>query len=394
MLYSTIVKRDETCFNSILEAAREFEEENVLEAIIACKFDQRKLEQTLNLVRYYQLRLNNESLDLIPFSEHFIEEYATDNNECFKIAKKLVKRIGTTITGSMKIFRKFCPVVRRKLEGGNIVPALDYSRLTFRQFHGQFFGVEVYTELVKTVLHEMATFFYHLMSILKICNDMIRQEELTRSDYNKLSRIFDKSCENVLGCMRDIYDTFGNVKIVSEEEMKEIRKNARPKKEWLAKDYHKHDKKWLTRQAVICKCCTGAQYGLDETASMQWVNNPGWGKKVCEIIPKLDSLHIPFKHDKKAEAQGKKGKFDSREMVYLIKWSQVSHMSDEGNEVIDEVKEKKFYLYLQKEYQGEYAFPSWQSVCRERTYLYNVNISNEEMAKNFAQHLSDQKDVA
>ena len=70
MLYSTIVKRDETCFNSILEAAREFEEENVLEAIIACKFDQRKLEQTLNLVRYYQLRLNNESLDLIPFSEH------------------------------------------------------------------------------------------------------------------------------------------------------------------------------------------------------------------------------------------------------------------------------------------------------------------------------------
>lgn len=37
MLYSTIVQRDETCFNMLLEAAREFEEENVLEAIIACK---------------------------------------------------------------------------------------------------------------------------------------------------------------------------------------------------------------------------------------------------------------------------------------------------------------------------------------------------------------------
>lgn len=68
MLYSTIVQRDETCFNMILEAAQDFEEENVLEAILACKFDQRKLEQTLNLVRSYQLRLNNESIDLIPFS--------------------------------------------------------------------------------------------------------------------------------------------------------------------------------------------------------------------------------------------------------------------------------------------------------------------------------------
>lgn len=393
MLYSTIVQRDETCFNMLLEAAREFEEENVLEAIIACKFDQRKLEQTLNLVRMYQLRLNNETIDLIPFSQHFIEDYATDNNQCFKVAQKLVKRIGTTITGSMKIFRKFCPVVRRKIEGNNIVPVLDYSRLTFRQFHGQFFGLEVYTDLVKTVLHEMATFFYHLMAVLRLCNEMIRKEELTRADYNKLKKIFEDSCEKVLGCVRDVYDTFGNVKIVSEEEMKELRKNARPMKEWLTKDYHQHDKKWLRREAFIYIYNSGARYGLDETASMLWANNPEWGKKVCDVISMLDTLNIPYKHDKKAEEQGKIGKFDSREMVYLIKWSAVSHIGDDGK-VVDEEKEKKFYLYLQRVYRGNYTFPSWQSVCRERTCLYNFNVSNDELAMNFAKHLPAQKDVA
>ena len=149
MLYTTIVQRDETCFNQIYDAAREFEELNVLEAITACKFTKKKVEQTLNLVRAYQLRLNNESMDLVEFSETFIEEYATDHNECFRVTEKLVRRIGTTITGSMKLFRSFCPVVRRKIEGaGNIVPTLDYTRLTFRQFHGQFFGVEVYIDLV------------------------------------------------------------------------------------------------------------------------------------------------------------------------------------------------------------------------------------------------------
>ena len=174
MLYSTIVQRDETGFNQIYEAARAFEEENVLEALIACRFDIKKVEQTLNLVRIYQSRLNIESMDLVEFSETFIGQYATDHNACFRVAEKLIRRIGTTITGSMKIFRKFCPRVHRKLDGrGNIVPVLDYSRLTFRHFHGQFFGVEAYADSVKTLLHELTVFFYHLVATLKVCKDMI-----------------------------------------------------------------------------------------------------------------------------------------------------------------------------------------------------------------------------
>ena len=107
MLYSTIVQRDEEGFNMTYKAAIEFEELNAMEAIVACKFDLKKVEQTLNLVRMYQARLNLESMDLVEFSENFIEQYATDHNECFRIAEKLIRRIGTTITGSMKIFRKF-----------------------------------------------------------------------------------------------------------------------------------------------------------------------------------------------------------------------------------------------------------------------------------------------
>ena len=39
MLYSTIVQRVQTGFDQIYDAAREFEELNALEAIIACQFD-------------------------------------------------------------------------------------------------------------------------------------------------------------------------------------------------------------------------------------------------------------------------------------------------------------------------------------------------------------------
>ncbi len=387
MLYSTIVKRDETGFNQIYEAARMFEETNVLDAIIDCKFSMKKVEQTLNLVRMYQARLNIESMDLVEFSENFIEAYATDHNECFRVAEKLIRRIGTTITGSMKIFRKFCPVVRRKREGCNIVPVLEYSRLTFRHFHGQFFGVESYAKAAQTLFYELAAFFYHLMTTLKVCKDMIRQEEEVRGDFPRLKAIFENSCDEVLGSVHDVLDTFGQVKLISDEELEERRRNARPLREWLARDYHAHDRKWMKREAYTYRLVSGRQYGLDEKASVLWAKNPEWGRKVCDLIPKLDMLHIENKNCKEAEAMGKKGKFVAREMVYFVKWSAVSRMSDDGKKVIDEASEKQFYFYLQAHYTGDYLLPTWQAVCRERKALYMARVSMQEMASNFARLL-------
>lgn len=390
MLYSTIVQRDETGFNQIYDAAREFEEENVLEALLTCKFDMKKVDQTLNLVRMYQSRLNIESMDLVEFSENFIEQYATDHNECFRVAEKLIRRIGTTITGSMKIFRKFCPRVHRKLDSrGNIVPVLDYSRLTFRQYHGQFFGAEVYNEAVQTLLHELTSFFYHLVATLKVCKDMIHKEEEVRGDFKQLKYIYEKSCDEVLSSVRDVFDTFGQVKLISDEELAERRRNARPLKERLAKDYHAHDRQWMKREAYIYQATSGRQYGLDEKASVLWKNNPEWGRLVCNTIPKLDSLNISYKHSKKAEAMGKKGTFDTREMVYLIKWSGVSRMSPDGKEVLDEANERQFYLYLQEQYTGDFLFPSWQAVCRERKFLYNEKVNMHWMAQQFAEHIRE-----
>jgi len=67
-----------------------------LDAIIDCKFSYKKLSQTLSLVRICQNKLNIESADLVEFSETFIEQYATDHNECFRVAEGLLRRISYT----------------------------------------------------------------------------------------------------------------------------------------------------------------------------------------------------------------------------------------------------------------------------------------------------------
>jgi hypothetical protein len=383
MLYSTIVQRDETGLNQIFEAAKEFDELNVLEAIVDCRFDKRKIEQTLSLVRMYQMRLNIESAELVAFSENFIEQYATDNNKCFRVALKLVRKIGTTITGSMKIFRKFCPVVRKKLEGpDNIVPVLDYTKLTNRKYSGQLFGPEVYTELVQTLLHELATFFFHLVSVLKVCKDMIRKEEEVRGDFTKLKKIWDNSCAEVIKGVIEISETFGQVQLVSEDELQQRKKNARPLKEWLAPEYHNHDKKWIRKEAYIQRIISGQVDGLDDTASQLWANNHQKGQEVCRVIKHFDDLGLSFKNTK---TKGKKGKYDSMELVYFLKWSEVSQ-EDESGKVVDEENEKRLYRYLCENYQGAYELPSWQAVCRQRAYCYQ-EFTLQEMKDAFASHL-------
>ena len=392
MLYTTVVQRDMTGLNMLYDAAREFENENVLEGVLACHFSKKKLEQTLNYVRMYQARLNIESMDLLEFSNNFIEDYATENNECFRVAEVHIRRIGTTITGSMRLFRKFCPVVRKRDSAGNVVPVLNYSRLTYRQFYGQFFGVEAYIDLVHTLLHEMATFFYYLVMTLNLCKDMIRKEEKVKGDVKRLKEIFEKSCDRALRGVLDVCDTFGHVKLISEEELEEHRKNARPMQEWLPKEYHRHDKQWLKREALIHRLISGQQYNLEGLAAILWAKNPEWGRKVCDIIPNLDKYGIPYKNSKKAEALGKKGTYDAREMVYFIKWSAVSEMSPDGKKVINEAYERRFYEnYLKPNYNGVFLLPSWQAVCRERKFLYEHEISMQTMANNFAAYLPKQE---
>lgn len=390
MLYSTVVQRDETGLTQIYEAAQELEDLNVLEAILTCKFDIRKVEQTLNLVRMYQARLNIESMELVAFSENFIEEYATDNNKCFHIALKLVRKIGTTITGSMKIFRKYCPVVRKRLDGSdNIVPVLDYSRLRFHHYHSQFFGTEPYCELVKTLLHEQATFFYHLVAVLKICKDMIRKEEEVRGDYVRLKKIFDDSCDKVLKSIKDVNQTFGSIKLITDEEFDERRKNARPLREWLARDYHEHDKNWLRREGYILRCIDGEKFGLDEDASQFFPHNQEHGAQVCKAIEQLDTLGLT---KKKTKVEGYEWQYDSMDMVFLLKWAAVSSVDEQGN-VINEEQEKKFYeTYVRKHYKGKVKLPTWQAVCRQRAYCYN-EFTLEDMKNAFAKHLPKQQEA-
>ena len=59
----------------------------------------------------------------------------------------------------------------------------------------------------------------------------------------------------------------------------------------------------------------------------------------------------------------------------------------ESPKMVNEEKEKRFYEYIQKDiYKGNYEFPSWQAVCRERAFCYDRKMTHEDMSKAFEVH--------
>ncbi len=390
MNISSIVTKDETGFNKMWSAANDFEEQNVLEALIKGKYPPKKICEILSYVRICQGYLNIESMELSEFSETFLEEYATNNNKCFETAEMLIRRIGRTVTRSGRLFRKFCPVTRSREGKGEVQLAIDCTRLRRREFYGDLFGSEACIEPVQTLLHEITTYFYHLVTTLALCKDMIRKEAEVRKDGTRLMEIFKTSCERELDKYKDLFRVANNVSLISPEEMAERRKHARPLKEWLAEGYHKHDRKWMLKEAIWYREQSGQQYGLDEKASLLWSRNPEWGKHIIDVINRLDSLDMEVRKSKKAEKEGKKGTFSCLEMVYFIKYSEVSYLNEEG-ELVDERKERHFYDYLNEHYKGDYMLPEWAGVCKERKFCYEHNISLEEMKNCFKEHL--EKDI-
>ncbi len=84
MIYNTIVEKNEEGLRTILRAAEKFNEDRFLDGIRMRSYTAEDIQQTTGKVRVYLVRLELESRALARFADSFLQQYATDNNECFE----------------------------------------------------------------------------------------------------------------------------------------------------------------------------------------------------------------------------------------------------------------------------------------------------------------------
>jgi hypothetical protein len=367
MRLNTDIEKSEEGLEEIIRAALLFEENHYLEAVRLKRLDEYDILQLTEDVRLWHSRMRKESLKLSLFSETFLDEYATNNNLRFRDAYQLFSKVRSTISGSRKMFKKFCMRVMKNPSNPNASNSvLDRSLLTAHAVSRDIFGLAGYDEKVRTLYEEMKMFFTTLVVTLSLCHRMIRDEEEIMKNAPRCLEIYRKCREGLLSSARLFARTFNvQVKTVTENELIARRQKATSLQDYAQRNYHKLTKEEYLTVVAYEVVSEGAHQGMTEMESLLWPNNPEKAFKVREVIAHFDQL-LP---------EGKK-KFGGKLLLEFIKWGGVS-----------KDYEHKLYNHLITNYECDKEFVGWTQVFNTQKELCG-SFSDEQLAQAFEDELA------
>lgn len=371
MIPLTIVEKDSSGLEKVLDALDELVEERFIEGIRSKHRTDYEIAQTLEMIHIYQHRINMESRSLTRFSENFIRQYATNNNSCFNTAEVLFKKIQSTIKSLKEVFRKTTPRDYRQLpEGAEPQSVFEKSPLAHGEYSPDLFGLESFSQSVQELYHAMETMFASSASVLALCHLMIEEEAKTRNDIVRIRQIYESSCNELLDSVKAATAFFVNEDNVPDNELEERRKKAGKNfDKFLMENYHKVDRKIFTNYLIIKTIRDAQNQGLTETEAFFWRKNPEKAFKVRQIIEHFDQIE---------RAKGEKDKLKSDTIVMFLKWCGVPESQE-----IQLYKDYFIPNYISK---GKLKPLGWNTISGKRKELKEeYNMSDEELISCFEQ---------
>ena len=372
MIPKTVVEHDQSGLEMVIGAMAELQQTRFIEGIKSKHRTLYEVEQTTEMVRLYQARVNIEARALVKFSETFIRQFATENNKCFETAEVLFVKIRSTIAGLKKIFYKTTPRDYRQLpEGAEVPTVFEKSPISHGEYTPDMFGLDSYPEPVRKLYEALDTLFTTAATSLALCHQMSQEESETRQDIVQLRQIYKESCDELLTTVRAASDFLVQTKELPDNELEKLRQRAGQNRDkFLTEGYHRHHKKELT-QFLVIKCVReGQNDGLTDQEALLWPSNHQKALQARQVIEHYDEIE---------GVEGQEGKLSSTLLVQFIKWSGV-----------EEQKEKEFYTkYFCESYKpdGHYKTLGWNSISAKRKDLREGGFTDAMLAEAFSNKL-------
>ena len=363
MRYTTIVEKDDRTLLEIIDMLEQFEKERFIAGLQMRHNSTFQIAQTLDMVRSYQSRLNIEARALVNFSESFIQQFATDNNKCFKEAQRYFNRIRSTLCALKKVFHVTCQRSMTQLPEGKEQPSVfERSPLGRGAYMVDMYGLASYDEAVQQLYHEMETLLTTATATLALCHQMIENEAMIREDAELLRSIYQNSCQQLMGSVREYADMMEAPEQLPETELNKRRRQARSMDDFLRTEYHNVAKQEFKKYVWLEAVRQGRNDGLTEEETYLWPNNH----------EKVEAVRWAIKNFDMMDVEGQMGKVDSVSMVCFLKWCGV-----------EKAKEKRLYQYFCDTYRGRLQPLVWSSVSKERKEQRERGVTDRGAAATF-----------
>lgn len=355
MKYTSVLEASEQSFQNLINDAEDFENDKIFASIRSRDYDESEINIINADVRICIAKIEKEYISLEQFSKEFNKLYATNYNQCYDTALKLCRKLRSTLAGTKKLFRKMCPIIRKKAGGNEAEKKLsvfNHSYLTGLTFERDMFGLESYPDCVKELCCSVSLFFCKLTGVMALCREIIAKENYIRSHPDLCYKIYKD--DNVAKTSRDFIKILENTGGVTYpmNSLKERMDKAKSLQQVICDCFHTYNVSQFQNFVIFDTIEKGKKDELSPTESLLWPDNHDFAKQVRFVITHLDDLIEPCKLVG-LKVLGRTNKKEGKHHIYgpiivmLMEWAGI-----EGTG-----KEAKFNRYFSKTYHGNLLPP-------------------------------------
>ena len=341
MVHWTDIEHSKEGILQILEVIKNYEKEGDVRFIAGIQsrhFSEYKIQQLICIVRE---RLNMSRRELLRLSEialTYNKLWATDNNNCFRDAEKLFRKIRSTLKGTKIIYKKFTPICRKNVSNRDFHPSVFVkSTLAYAECGRDLYGLESYPDSVSMLYAEMGAYFTNVIAVLVICHQELTKEAMISKDAELCLQLLNEQCKTIVSDMKDVIGMLSKETAGQNELLKKSKKTG-SLKAFAQEGFHKYNIESVTRYATSRAVENGAAFGLDDVESLYFGDTPEKGKKAKEIMTNFDIY----------ADKGRGKKMDTTAIAEFVCWTELGMA--------------KGYSYFVSTYKGQYELPQKKSV--------------------------------
>ena len=234
--------------NNHIEYIDNFNRDRFLYAILKKNYTLIDIERKTNEIESYSNRLKEVYTELKEVSKTYNNEYATDNNDRFKTAYDILKRMKSRIKETEKIFKSFC----NKKKNNEIIKELlnhiertyeSRSFLCLHPYEPSLFGFEVYCEEVQALFIVMLNYFTLIKTCCRLCIDVINEEKRIKADGERCLQLFEEFYAKTLEDLSCILKrTKGDEILAIKNPATESLKKYANINSWARNNFHNHNR--------------------------------------------------------------------------------------------------------------------------------------------------------
>ena len=208
MIHWTDIEKSKEGIFRILEVIKNYEkngEVRFIEGIQRRHFSEYKIQQLICIVRERLNMTRRELLRLSEIAPTFNKMWATDDNNCFRDADKLFRKIRSTLKGTKIIYKRFTPICRKNVKDKDFRPSVFVkSTLAYAECGRDLYGLESYPESVSTLYAEMGAYFTNVVAVLFVCHQELTKEAMISNDAELCLQLLNEQCKSIVGDMKDV----------------------------------------------------------------------------------------------------------------------------------------------------------------------------------------------